>query len=225
MKILHCLLYVLFIPFGLYAQENNQLIQITNALNITTMNSISSPYNGSIVYVQSEDAIYYYNGSSWISMTSTTNNTAWRTIGDSANSSQFLGTTTNHDMIFKTNNTQIMVIKNNARVGINTNNPAGIFHVEGAMTMMNPSQFVIATNRNVGMGINIPTEKLHVNGDVYCLNTTTPDYVFEKYYDGNSRLNPKYMFHSLKETENFTRKYNHLPGVPSAKEVKNKGVY
>ena len=28
---------------------------------------------------------------------------------------------------------------------------------------------------------------------------------------------------NIKETENFTRKYNHLPGVPSAKEVKKQG--
>lgn len=223
MKILHCLLYALFIPFGSDAQENDQLIKITNVLNITTMNSISSPYEGSIVYVQSEDAIYYYNGSSWISMTSTTNSTGWSTSGNSANSSQFLGTTTNHDMIFKTNNTQGMVIKNNGRVGINQSNPIGTFHVDGAMTMMNPYQFVVATNGNVGMGINTPTEKLHVNGDVYCTDTVIPDYVFEKYYDGNSRLNPEYVFHSLEETEKFSRKYNHLPGVPSAKEVKKQG--
>lgn len=76
---------------------------------------------------------------------------------------------------------------------------------------------------NVGVGITTPTEKLDVSGNIKASGTITPDYVFEKYYTGTSALKASYTMMSLKKIENFTRANNHLPGVPSAKEVEKEG--
>ncbi|NKI30325.1 hypothetical protein [Croceivirga thetidis] len=66
-------------------------------------------------------------------------------------------------------------------------------------------------------------ERLHVDGNILATGTITPDYVFQSYFDGYSPLKPSYEMFSLKEIEEFTRKYNHLPGVPSANQIKVQG--
>ena len=76
---------------------------------------------------------------------------------------------------------------------------------------------------NVGIGVSAPTEKLHVGGNILATGTITPDYVFQKYYDGYSSLKEDYKMMSLSEIEAFTRANKHLPGVPSAQEVEDKG--
>lgn len=81
----------------------------------------------------------------------------------------------------------------------------------------------INANKYVGIGTGNPTERLHVIGNILASGTITPDYVFEKYYDGKSSLKENYKMLSLSEIENFTRINKHLPGVPSAKEVEAAG--
>ena len=82
---------------------------------------------------------------------------------------------------------------------------------------------IINSAGNVGIGITAPTEKLHVDGNILATGTITPDYVFQKYYDGESALKADYTMASLSEIEAFTRANKHLPGVPSAQEVEEKG--
>lgn len=71
------------------------------------------------------------------------------------------------------------------------------------------------------------THTLTVNGDIYGNNIytsggqLTPDYVFEKYYLGNSEILPSYNFHTLEYAEKFVKENGHLPGVLSYKDIKN----
>jgi hypothetical protein len=81
---------------------------------------------------------------------------------------------------------------------------------------------VIDASQNVGIGI-VPTERLHVDGNILATGTITPDYVFQSYFDGVSSLKPDYKMMSLSNIESFTRTHKHLPGVPSAADVKNNG--
>ena len=52
-----------------------------------------------------------------------------------------------------------------------------------------------------------------------------PDYVFETYFNGNSKLNDEYEFKNLSEVEAFIKAHNHLPGIKSAKEVQKDGFW
>jgi hypothetical protein len=74
-------------------------------------------------------------------------------------------------------------------------------------------------NGNVGIGTASPTEKLSVNGkirahEIKVETANWPDYVFAK----------EYKLQSLQETEQHIKDKGHLPGIPSAEEVKADGV-
>lgn len=100
---------------------------------------------------------------------------------------------------------------------------------------------ILRSNGNVGIGTNNPQARLDVNGNVRIGDVTTPvgyklyveegilaervriaakngaewaDYVFEPDYDLNS----------IEQVEKFIKANKHLPNVPSAKEVGEKGV-
>ncbi|GHE56682.1 hypothetical protein [Roseivirga thermotolerans] len=71
---------------------------------------------------------------------------------------------------------------------------------------------------NVGIGMSSPNEKLEVNGTIRSKKvkveaTGWPDYVFSSHY----KLRP------LKELEQFVQQNQHLPEVPSAKEIEANG--
>jgi len=75
------------------------------------------------------------------------------------------------------------------------------------------------SNGNVGIGLNNPNEKLTVNGKIRAREIKVeaanwPDYVFAK----------DYQLPSLLETEQHIKDQGHLPGIPSAEEVKTNGV-
>lgn len=68
--------------------------------------------------------------------------------------------------------------------------------------------------------------KFHVAGDVsttgkiYTTNSVYADYVFEKYFLGNSEINPNYEFKSLNYVKDFIKANHHLPGVESIDDLK-----
>ncbi|MBI2273960.1 MAG: hypothetical protein HYU70_09205 [Bacteroidetes bacterium] len=72
---------------------------------------------------------------------------------------------------------------------------------------------------NVGIGTNFPAEKLSVNGNIKAKKliitpTGWSDYVFDK----------DYKLRSLSSLEAFIKENKHLPEVPSANEVEEKGI-
>jgi hypothetical protein len=81
----------------------------------------------------------------------------------------------------------------------------------------------------LGVGSQNPDEKLNVKGTIHCeevkVDLAVPtDYVFEKHYNGYSHLKPDYVMPTLEEVEAFTKTNNHLPDVPSAKEIEENGL-
>ena len=78
---------------------------------------------------------------------------------------------------------------------------------------------IIKNDGNVGIGTTTPNAKLAVNGNIRAKEikvetTNWPDYVFEK----------DYKLPSLRDTEKHIKEKGHLPGIPSAEEVKANGV-
>jgi hypothetical protein len=77
----------------------------------------------------------------------------------------------------------------------------------------------IKSNGNVGIGTLVPPYKLSVDGtigarEVIVTSTTWPDYVFES----------NYKLPSLELIERYIRENQHLPEVPTAKEVDANGI-
>jgi len=78
----------------------------------------------------------------------------------------------------------------------------------------------LVINGNVGIGSQNPSEKLTVNGTIYSkevkvdLNVPGPDYVFAK----------DYSLATLEQVRSFIEANNHLPEVPSAKEMEANGI-
>lgn len=76
-----------------------------------------------------------------------------------------------------------------------------------------------------GFGVSPLTHTLTVGGDVYASGdfitstNTYPDYVFQKYFEGESSILSSYEFKTLEEVEQFIKAHGHLPGVKSYKEV------
>ena len=81
------------------------------------------------------------------------------------------------------------------------------------------STYLTINQGNVGIGTATPNTKLAVNGKIRAHEIKVeianwPDYVFAK----------DYKLESLEETEQHIQEKGHLPGIPSAQEVKAKGV-
>ncbi|WP_166921430.1 hypothetical protein [Flavobacterium poyangense] len=95
--------------------------------------------------------------------------------------------------------------------------------------LMQVARLAIVANGNVGIGSINPDEKLTVKGKIHAeevrVDLSVPaDYVFQKYYTGKSELKSDYVMPTLAEVEKYTKENNHLPNVPSAQEIKDKGL-
>ncbi|WP_121967435.1 hypothetical protein, partial [Myroides sp. N17-2] len=88
-----------------------------------------------------------------------------------------------------------------------------------------------ATNSNqdmyvngwVGIGYDKPSgainEKLRVNGSITATNSYYADYVFEKYFTGESALKYDYTFKDLASVESYIKTNRHLPGITPISEL------
>ncbi|WP_165503546.1 hypothetical protein [Pedobacter hiemivivus] len=95
-----------------------------------------------------------------------------------------------------------------------------LFIGQGIDISVNNAAIAIMANKNVGIGTNDPKDyKLAVNGKIRAQEIKVeaspwPDYVFKS----------TYTLPSLREIENHIKENGHLPGIPSAAEVKANGI-
>jgi len=105
-----------------------------------------------------------------------------------------------------------------------THNAAGIHgfsisHQGAKAVYLNTSGISYINGGNLGIGTTLPTEKLEVNGKIRAREIKVeaspwPDYVFAK----------DYHLPSLAEIEKHIKEKGHLPGIPTAAEVKANGI-
>ena len=95
-------------------------------------------------------------------------------------------------------------------VGINTTNPTAPLTVNGNVLIGNPSAVTMPTGYKLYVETGILTEKVKV---AVKGTSNWADFVFDKNYNL-----PK-----LSEVEQFINTNKHLPGIPSASEMVNKG--
>ncbi len=194
----------------------------------------------------------------------------WTTLGNNGSNppTNFIGTTDNKDLVFKTNNSERLSIKANGQLKITSTanvsttgldllfvdangilqkapkpcNQSYIFpwtlggnYLSGNASTdfigtCNAYDFVmyangaegmrIKTNGNVGIGTTNPDPayKLSVNGSIRAKKVVVEigwsDYVFNK----------DYKLMSIEELDKFVSINNHLPNIPSGKEIEEKGL-
>jgi trimeric autotransporter adhesin len=118
-----------------------------------------------------------------------------------------------------------------ARIRMEVDGIPGTNDMPGRMTFWTTPDGAAATvermridnNGNVGIGTTTPTDRLHVagniraTGSIYSLpapETEIPDYVFE----------PDYKLMSADELQQYLQKEKHLPNIPNAAEIREKGL-
>jgi hypothetical protein len=120
MKVILGILFSMLIYSGALAQiDPGLLIGLTNATTVE-MNTIVSPITGSILYNTTDNAIYQYNGASWVRTGSSSSN--WGMLGNTGTSESlnFIGTTDLQDLVLKSNNTEkLRLVKDRNQVLIN----------------------------------------------------------------------------------------------------------
>jgi hypothetical protein len=111
----------------------------------TSAGPISNPANSLLVYNTTNNPAagltpgYYYNAGTttspiWVRLLNGgTPSDAWLTLGNAGTNSglNFIGTTDNRSLRFRTNNVHRMVIDSVGNVGIGTKNPSDILHIAG----------------------------------------------------------------------------------------------
>ncbi len=86
-------------------------------------------------------------------------------------------------------------------------------------------------NGKIGIGTSNPDELLTVKGKIHTQEVivdlkgaVAPDYVFEWYVEGSSKLNPDYQLLSLGALDAFIKKNKHLPKIPAAETLEKEGI-
>lgn len=125
-----------------------------------------------------------------------------------------MGSVTLGYALFRNSSTGVQVLEHTQ--------PVGDFYIRSVAYQVADDEGNLILNDlggNVGVGTSKPKEKLSVNGkiraqEVKVETANWPDYVFAA----------GYQLPSLQEIDNFINTYGHLPEVPSATEIAEKGL-
>ncbi|CAL2105162.1 conserved hypothetical protein [Tenacibaculum sp. 190524A02b] len=117
-----------FIITNSYSQlDAGALLGLPTATTTTEMNGITGATAGAILYNAEENRIFVYTGTVWEGL----NSAGWLLNGNSdATGTSFLGTTNAIDLVFRTNNTENLRIRqSNGYIGLNEPTPTSPLHI------------------------------------------------------------------------------------------------
>ncbi len=100
--------------------------RVTLTNDLTNSNPVTSPATGLLVFNTGSNqpvGLYYWDGSQWV--VSSESNTYWKILGNTSTNptNNFVGTTDNQDLAFRTNNSERMRVMANGQVVIGQNAP------------------------------------------------------------------------------------------------------
>jgi len=104
------------------------------------------------------------------------------------------------------------------KVGIGTTNPQKKVHLVGDMRIDNPGKALIVTNNNQEVFT------VSGNGDLRIKNAYAEMIEVKPNAWSDHVFYPDYELRSLSELEQYIKQHNHLPEIPSAKEVQENGI-
>ncbi len=105
----------------------------------------------------------------------------------------------------------LLFLKNNGRIGVNTNNPTAQLTVNGNMLVGDPGSVSLPSGYKLYVQTGILTERLKV---AVKGTSNWADYVFEQ----------NYKMLDLKELDEYIKLNKHLPNIPSAAEMVENGL-
>lgn len=142
-------------------------------------------------------------------------NTLWL-YSDTNSAAQIIATNTSNTLSIGTSSTT-----NSAPISFTTSPGSNALGQERA-EISGDGRFNIVTRLSVGYGGQqtfTGSQRLKINGSIVTTGATYPDYVFQKYFTGTSKINPEYNFTKLEDIKKFVKDNHHLPGVISIKEL------
>ncbi|MFZ5553000.1 MAG: hypothetical protein ACOZCO_07780, partial [Bacteroidota bacterium] len=148
------------------------LTSVTDAITIATPATSLLVYNTATAGTAPNNVtpgFYYWGGTSWIRIANGNNND-WSTTGNTGTTpgANFIGTTDNKDLVFKTNNDEQMRIDANGKIGVNTSAPANLLHIaDGAGDVL----------IDRGVAINSRMNSMDPEFNIINYGETTPDYI------------------------------------------------
>lgn len=119
--------------------------RMTQAQRLAMFPASDATAKGMLVYQTDLTAgFYYYDGAAWQYIAS--GNSGWGLTGNAGTNAaaNFMGTTDNQDVVFKSNNTEGIRIKSNQNVGIGKNNPVQKLDVLGNVNIVADSNYRIS---------------------------------------------------------------------------------
>lgn len=119
--------------FSLKAQIDGGLLLGLVPATTAEMNTITNPVEGSLIYNSDEEKMYMNTASGFAKIPSIGTGLLdfWSISGNSGtNTTHFLGTTDNQDMIFKTNNVERLRFSSSGNIGVNTDTPDAQLDIE-----------------------------------------------------------------------------------------------
>ncbi|MGC6428395.1 MAG: hypothetical protein ACON4Y_04395 [Flavobacteriales bacterium] len=96
------------------AQTSNQLIAVHQFNNLAAINAIANPIRGNLAFNLDNGFMYYFDGTNRIQTpTSSSSSNAWDITGNAGTDdfTNFIGTTDNQDLSFRTDNVLRLTLK------------------------------------------------------------------------------------------------------------------